>query len=95
MASITLSVIGCIDYLAYGTIFTRAMFLPKKKLDVFFPARKAVDACREEGSIHNIMYMAPASLAINPAKTPVRNRARAHISQAKPSKLNNQPRREA
>jgi hypothetical protein len=23
------------------------MFLPKKKLDVFFPARKAVDACRE------------------------------------------------
>ena len=47
MASIALSVIGCIDYLAYGTIFTRAMFLPKKKLDVFFPARKAVDACRE------------------------------------------------
>jgi hypothetical protein len=32
-------VIGCIDYLAYGTIFTRVMFLPKKKLDVFFPAR--------------------------------------------------------
>jgi hypothetical protein len=47
MASIALSVIGCIDYLAYGTIFTRAMFLPKKKLDVFFSARKAVDACRE------------------------------------------------
>ena len=34
MASIALSVISCIDYLAYGTIFTRAMFLPKK-LDVF------------------------------------------------------------
>ena len=43
MASIALSVIGCIDYLAYGTIFTRAMFLPKKKGDVFFPARKAAD----------------------------------------------------
>ena len=43
MASIALSVIGCIDYLAYGTIFTRAMFRPKKKVDVFFPARKAAD----------------------------------------------------
>ena len=43
MASIALSVIGCIDYLAYGTIFTRAMFLPKKKGDVYFPARKAAD----------------------------------------------------
>ena len=43
MASIALSVIGCIDYLAYGTIFTRAMFRPKKKLEVFIPARKAVD----------------------------------------------------
>ena len=47
MASIALSVVRCIDYLAYGSIFTRAMFLPKKKGDVFFPARKAVDACRE------------------------------------------------
>ena len=43
MASIALSIIGCIDYLAYGTIFTRAMFRPKKKVDVFFPARKAAD----------------------------------------------------
>jgi hypothetical protein len=47
MASIALSVVGCIDYLAYGTIFTRVMFLPKIKLDVFFSARKAVDACWE------------------------------------------------
>ena len=46
MASIALSVIGCIDYLAYGTIFMRAMFLLKKKLDVFFPARKARDEPR-------------------------------------------------
>jgi hypothetical protein len=29
------------DYLAYGTIFTRAMFLLKIKLDVFFFTRKA------------------------------------------------------
>jgi hypothetical protein len=43
MASIALSVIGCIDYLAYGTIFTCAMFRLKKKVDVFFPARKAAD----------------------------------------------------
>ena len=43
MASIALRVVGCIDYLAYGTIFTRAMFLPKKKRWCFFPARKAAD----------------------------------------------------
>jgi hypothetical protein len=40
MASIALSIIGCIDYLAYGTIITCAMFRPKKKLDVFFPPEK-------------------------------------------------------
>jgi hypothetical protein len=40
-------VIGCIDYLAYGTIIMCAMFLQKIKLDVFFFARKVVDACRE------------------------------------------------
>jgi hypothetical protein len=40
MASIAPIVIGCIDYLAYGTIFTRAMFLPKIKLDVFSPPEK-------------------------------------------------------
>jgi hypothetical protein len=47
MASITPIVIGCIDYLAYGTIFTRVMFRPKIKLDVSFPARKAIDECWE------------------------------------------------
>ena len=47
MASTAPIVMGCIDYLAYGTIFTRAMFRPKIKLNVFFPARKAVDACRD------------------------------------------------
>jgi hypothetical protein len=39
MASIAPIVIGYIDYLAYGTIFTRAMFRPKIKLDVFFDER--------------------------------------------------------
>jgi hypothetical protein len=56
MASIALSVIGCIDYLAYGTIFTRVMFLPKKKVMffwIFFPARKAQDVRREEVSPTN------------------------------------------
>jgi hypothetical protein len=43
MSSIAPIFIGCIDYLAYGTIFTRVMFQPKIKLDVFFPARKAAD----------------------------------------------------
>ena len=39
-ASGTLIVIECIHYLAYGTIFTRAMFRPKIIL-MFFPVRKA------------------------------------------------------
>jgi hypothetical protein len=39
MASIALRNIRCIDYLAYVSIFTRATFRPKIKLDVFFPAR--------------------------------------------------------
>jgi hypothetical protein len=43
MASIVPIVIGCIDYLAYGTLFMGAMFCPKIKLDVFFFARKAAD----------------------------------------------------
>jgi hypothetical protein len=43
MASIALTVIGCIDYLAYGTIFTRAMFCQNKILDVVFLAKKARD----------------------------------------------------
>ena len=43
MASIAPRNIRCIDYLAYRTIFTRAMFRPKIKLDVFFFARKAAD----------------------------------------------------
>ena len=45
MASIAPIVIGCIDNLAYGTIFTRAMFPPKINL-MFFPARKAADEHR-------------------------------------------------
>jgi hypothetical protein len=44
MASITimLTVIGCIDYLAYGTISSCAMFRQKKYL-MFFFAKKAQD----------------------------------------------------
>jgi hypothetical protein len=42
MASIAPIVIGCIDYLAYGTIFTHAMFRPKMKLDLFFPPERAL-----------------------------------------------------
>ncbi len=36
MASIALTVIRCIDYLAHGTIFRSAMFCQKKILDDFF-----------------------------------------------------------
>jgi hypothetical protein len=36
MALIVLTIIGCIDYLAFGSIFTCAMFCPKNKLNVLF-----------------------------------------------------------
>ena len=52
MASIALSVVGCIDYLAYGAIFTRAVFpfvvKEAKKLSFLIPAKKAQDVRREE-----------------------------------------------
>ena len=52
MASIALIAIGCIDCLAYGTSFMRAMFCLKIKLDVFFSARKAADErCPHESKI--------------------------------------------
>ncbi len=38
---------------AYGTIFTHVRFRPKIKLDVFFPARKAVDECWEVRCSHH------------------------------------------
>jgi hypothetical protein len=56
MASIAPIVIGCIDYLAYGTIFTRVMFRPKIKLDVFFPARKAADECWEVVMVSEMVF---------------------------------------
>jgi hypothetical protein len=40
MASIALGVVGCIDYLAYGTIFTVRCFFQKKKVMFFFPPEK-------------------------------------------------------
>jgi len=45
MAFIAPIVIGCIDYLAYGTIFTRAIFHPKIKLIVFYPPEKPYRRC--------------------------------------------------
>jgi hypothetical protein len=39
MAMIVLGIVGCIDHLAYGTIFTRAIFRPKKKV-MFFSRQK-------------------------------------------------------
>ncbi len=63
MASIVLSIIGCIDYLAYGTIFTRAMFLPKKTLMFFFFARKAVDERWEVVPRPSLNFLMDALLA--------------------------------
>ena len=40
MASIVLSVDGCIDYQAYRAIITCATFLLKKKVTFFFPPEK-------------------------------------------------------
>jgi hypothetical protein len=63
MALIALRDIRCIDYLAYGTIFTRAMFLPKKKGDVFFPARKAAD------ERWGVVFYAPLASLLRPHLT--------------------------
>jgi hypothetical protein len=51
MALIALRNIRCIDYLAYGAIFTRVMFLPKKKGDVFldFFSRQKSPRCLPGG----------------------------------------------
>jgi hypothetical protein len=46
MASIMLTIIGSIDYLAYGNIFTHAMFRQKKG-DVFTCQKFCVDDRRE------------------------------------------------
>jgi hypothetical protein len=44
MAFIVLSVVGCIDYLAYGSIFRREVFLfvakEEKKMSFLIPAKK-------------------------------------------------------
>jgi hypothetical protein len=53
MASIALTVIGCIDHLAYGSIFMRAMFRPKK-VRCFFFAKKSVDDRREGGAVSTL-----------------------------------------
>ena len=50
MALIALSVIGCIDYLAYGGIFTRAVFpfVAKEAKNEFFDSRKKAQDVRWE-----------------------------------------------
>jgi hypothetical protein len=51
MASSVLTSIGCIIYLALGTVLTQAMFRQRqqeRKLDLFFSAKKAQDVCRGE-----------------------------------------------
>jgi hypothetical protein len=51
MALIALTSIGCIIYLALGTVFMRAMFRQRqqeRKPDLFFSAKKAQDVCRGE-----------------------------------------------
>jgi hypothetical protein len=57
MASIVVSVVGCIDYLAYGTIFTRVTFRPKIKLDVFFPRQKSPNERREVVGPFRVFFM--------------------------------------
>jgi hypothetical protein len=65
MVSIAPILIGCIDYLAYETIFMRAMFRPKIKLDVLFP-KKAVDACcRAGGGGGTIQFLATAPITFS------------------------------
>jgi hypothetical protein len=54
MASSALTVIRCIYYLAYRSIFTHSMFHPKNIKLMFFFAKKAVDERWEvHGASHN------------------------------------------
>jgi hypothetical protein len=55
MASIVLRNIRCIDYLAYVSIFTRAMFLLKKNL-MFFP-REVMERGFARPGCDNIMLV--------------------------------------
>ena len=51
MASIALTIIGCIGYLDIGAIFTRAVFLfvaAGAKKEFLFPTQNAQDVCWEE-----------------------------------------------
>jgi hypothetical protein len=51
MALIALTSIGCIIYLALGTLLMRAMFCRRQReriLDLFFPAKKAQDVRQGE-----------------------------------------------
>ena len=57
MASIVPIIIGCIDYLAYGTIFMCALFRPKKNL-MFFVCQKAQDERWEKVCPQEIDVMA-------------------------------------
>ncbi len=67
MASIALSVIGCIDFLAYRTILRVRCFF-RKKLDVFFPARKALD---ESWDHHPAAYFLREQKLFPPRKNPI------------------------
>jgi len=51
MASIAPILIGCIDYLAYGTIFTCAMFCPKINLMFFFTRKAGDEPAPESGMV--------------------------------------------
>ncbi len=43
MTSIAQTVIGCIDYLAFLSIFICVMLRPKNKLNAFYPTKKSQD----------------------------------------------------
>jgi hypothetical protein len=64
MALIALTSIGCIIYLALGTVLMCAMFCwqqREKKPDLFFPAKKVQDVCRGEVRCVSFLVLAGKS----------------------------------
>jgi hypothetical protein len=58
MALIVLTSIGCIMYLALGTVLMHAMFCrwqQERKLDLFFPSKKAQDV--HQGEVHCVSFL--------------------------------------
>jgi hypothetical protein len=82
MASIALTSIGCIIYLALGTVLMRTMFRwrqRERKLDLFFSAKKAQDVRRgERGGPREFFHEGRQNRHVKPTSLKKNSRAQKH-----------------